>query len=403
MGEGLHLLVDEHEATRADGAAHGPPGGLRLLFVGTNRGPGGTESHLVSLALAMADAGHTVAAAVRRGDVIHDALAADTRIVLFPACFERTLDATAARAVARACRAFRPDGMIGTFGREYWPLAIVSRLVGVPLVLFRHLRQMNRLSARLLPRLVERMIFPSEFLREWAVTRRGVPRSSTRVLYNPVDTRRFRPCPELRRTTRARLGVAPDDYLVGFVGRLERAKGAPTLWRALEPAMDRCPALRALWVGHGEYEPELNAQIRRSPRAARHLRVPWTADIVPYYSAMDVLAFPTTWSETFGRVSVEAQACGVPVIATAGGGIPETMEPGTTGLLLPQDDVPVWTEAIVTLGRGAEARCRMGAAGRRFVRQHFDSPVIAAQFTRLLAATAAGARSIARGQNADVS
>src|SRR4029077_2405679 len=65
--------------TNAARDARGP----RLLFVGTNRGPGGTESHLVSLAIGMANAGYDVSAVVRPDDVISRALAADGRITLF--------------------------------------------------------------------------------------------------------------------------------------------------------------------------------------------------------------------------------------------------------------------------------------------------------------------------------
>ncbi len=383
---------------------------MRLLLVGTNRGPGGTESHLVALATALAGAGHEVAAAVRSGDVVHRALAADGRVVLFPAAFERATDAVAFRNVRLACRSVRPEWIVGTFAREYWPLTLAAQLEGIPIVLFRHLRQLNRVTGRVLPRLVERLIFPSEFLREWAVTRRGVPRGRTEVLYNPVDTQHFRPRPDLRRTMRARLGFAQDDVVVGFVGRVERAKGAHTLWAALARVFEGCPdlrkggrdadpcaRLRSLWVGHGTYAPELEIAIRRSRHGARHVRVPWTDDVVPYYAAMDLLAFPSSWSETFGRVSAEAQACGVPVLGTRGGGIPETMEAGVTGLLLPQDDVAAWADAITTLARDADARCRMGHGGRQFVQQHFDAPCIAAEFIGLLERAAACRASGRRG------
>lgn len=90
---------------------------------------------------------------------------------------------------------------------------------------------------------------------------------------------------------------------------------------------DPCARLRSLWVGDGMYAPELEVAIRRSPHSARHVRVPWTDDVLPYYAAMDPLAFPSPCGEAFGRVSAEAQACGVPVLGTRGGGIRRRWRP----------------------------------------------------------------------------
>ncbi|HEU0187894.1 MAG TPA: glycosyltransferase family 4 protein [Gallionellaceae bacterium] len=86
----------------------------------------------------------------------------------------------------------------------------------------------------------------------------------------------------------------------------------------------------------------------------------------------------------FGRVSVEAQACGVPVLCSDNGGIPETLQPGTTGLLLPPGDVAAWRDAILALANDAELRRKMIAAGRGWVDSHFSAPVIARQFVELL-------------------
>ena len=72
-------------------------------------------------------------------------------------------------------------------------------------------------------------------------------------------------------------------------------------------------------------------------------------DVHSYYGVMSMLAFPSIAPETFGRVSVEAQAAGVPVLASNIGGIPETLDPGVTGLLLPPGDVGAWRDAILQM------------------------------------------------------
>ena len=356
----------------------------RLLFVGTNRGPGGTESHFVSLAIAMADAGYEVAAAVYPDDVIARALATDGRIALFPASIIGSTKRKAISDLARACRATKPDWIVGSFAHEYWTLALLARTQRIPLALFLHIQKLSRLTAPLFPWLARRFILPSEYLRNWAVRNRGMPLRRTCVLYNPIDVERFRPDPIRREAARRRFGFAPSDVVVGFAGRFERQKGILVLASALEEVMSRSSAVRALWIGQGELAQEMDAMLAASPHATRHVREPWSDDIATCFAAMDVLAFPSIRRESFGRVAAEAQACGVPVIASDDGGIPETIRGGESGLLVPPGDVPAWADAILQLASDASLRARMGAAGRAQACERFAAPRIASAFGRLL-------------------
>jgi glycosyltransferase involved in cell wall biosynthesis len=96
-----------------------------------------------------------------------------------------------------------------------------------------------------------------------------------------------------------------------------------------------------------------------------------------------MLALPSIMPETFGRVLVEAQASGIPVLGSAIGGIPETLESGVTGLLLPPGDVAAWREGILTLC-DAECRQRLAQNGRAFVTERFSEQAVAAAFQRMI-------------------
>jgi glycosyltransferase involved in cell wall biosynthesis len=357
----------------------------RLLFVGTNSGPGGTESHLVSLAIAMADAGCEVGAAVRPNDYIANALAADRRVTIYPAVFKTGAARRARTDLTRICHEARPDWLVGSFAREYWPLSIVARSHAIPLALFLHIQKISRLTAPIYPWLASRFILPSHYLRDWVVAKRLMPRRRTRVLYNPIDVARFRPDAALRDAARRRLGFSPNEVVIGFAGRFERQKGIFVLAAALEQVMAQAPAARALWVGHGEMESELEARLSASPFAARHVRQPWSGELQTCIAAMDVLAFPSIRRESFGRVAAEAQACGIPVVASRDGGSPETIVEGLSGLLAPPGDVSAWSEAILQLASDASLRARMAAAGRAQAVERFSAARIAAEFGRILA------------------
>jgi len=356
---------------------------MRILFVGSNPGGGGTESHFISLCRALADAGHEVFAAVRPDDFIHRGLAQDSRIQLCPIEFRSRRDVTAVRALARMARRIRPDWMIGAFKLEYWGIAVAAKTAGVPLALFSHLDQRIRpVMVNRLTRLVRGVIVPSEYLRRRSIER-GVPGSRVAVLPNPIDAAHFEAHPQLRMKIRASLGLGSDDVLFGFVGRFEPAKGVETLARALNEVMASEPRLHALWVGHGASEAELRGLTSASGFENHHHWMPWLDDIVPAYAAMDVLALPSVGSETFGRVLVEAQAHGIPVLGAANGGIPEALIDGRTGRLLAPGDVESWAGGIAAFARDADLRARFGAHARQFA-QRFASRHIAGDFLRVL-------------------
>ena len=106
--------------------------------------------------------------------------------------------------------------------------------------------------------------------------------------------------------------------------------------------------------------------------------------MVSCYSAMDILAFPSIRRESFGRVAAEAQACGVPVVASRVGGIPETLQENESGLLVEAGEVDAWTAALMKLVEDPLLRSEMGAAGRVQARERFAEPHIAEVFGQIL-------------------
>lgn len=359
---------------------------LRLVFVGTLPEPGGAASHFVSLTTAMAAAGHRVSVVAAPDSGIWRALENNSLVKLYAAAFTRTFETSAMRVLRQAVRDLRPDRVIGVFERDYWGTALVAAQCRVPLALFLHHAGLKRSNRLVLPWIRRRFLLPSENLRRWLISR-GVSAGNTDVLYNPVDTNYFRPDPMLRDSERAQLGIAADEVLVGFIGRIESNKGVLPFAEALNHAMARVPNMRALWVGFGRRESELDAFIQNSPFAHRHLRRPWTEDMLPYYSAMDMVALPSTGREAFGRVLVEAQSCAIPVLGSDIGGIAETMDVGTTGQLVAPGDVDAWSNALTSLASDPAMRKTMGQAGRAFVRHTFDSSTIASAFEKLLHST----------------
>lgn len=356
---------------------------MKLLFVGTNRGGGGTESHFVTLARTMHEANHQVAAVVYPGSPIHTGLG-DSGIELYDGVFRNAFDPRGFRAVWKACREFQPDWIVGSFSKEYWPLAIMARFLKIKLVLFKHMDfPMRPLTNYFIPRLADRFVVISVFMVK-KFAERGVKTGHMRVLYNPLNLDYYKPDPVLRSKTREYLGYSDDDIVLGFIGALHPDKGMLQLADALNQAMIKIPSLKAFWVGEGRAAEALAAKTSSGGFASRHSMHKWTSDVRPYYAAMDLLAMPSVESDTFGRVSIEAQAFGVPVLGSNIGGIPETLSPGITGLLLPPGDVAAWRDAIIEIAGNKQKRISMAGHGRDWVQQHFSTQVIGSQFEKML-------------------
>lgn len=354
---------------------------MRLLFVGTNPGGGGTENHFVTLAQAMQAAGHPVMAVLHPRGLMWQQLA-QGEVQCVPGVFRNALDLRGVYAVWRAIRRFRPDWIVGSFSKEYWPLALLARLSGVRLALFKHMdKPMRWATHHGIPRLAERFIVISQFMRQRFIAR-GIDPQRLQVLYNPLDLSHFQPDPALRKASRAQFGYDDTQVVAGFVGALHPGKGIFVWLQALDQAMAQNPHLRALWLGQGVAQTDFKQALANSPFAARHQHLGWQTDLRPYYAAMDVLALPSIESDTFGRVLIEAQACGLPVLASRIGGLPEAVQDGVSGHLLPPGDVSAWRDALLAMSaRDGE---NMAQAGRDWVAQQFGAALIAADFARLL-------------------
>ncbi|MHB8812404.1 MAG: glycosyltransferase family 4 protein [Steroidobacteraceae bacterium] len=358
---------------------------MRLLFAESSTRGYGTEQHIAALATAMARRGHDVRCLVMDGSPVAQALqeAGVPTVSILPG---RTRGMRIAAALLRLAARQRPEWMVSNDPRFYRMLLAVRPLAGARVALFRHWHDApaKRRSRDLLSRRTDRFVLVSRFHRE-DYQRQGMSVEHASVLYNPIDTGRFRPSPAARASARAGLDFSDSDAVVGYVGRMIEAKGILTLLDAAERFLAAEASARMLWVGDGEDAARLRARIARSPHRSRHHFLGWQADMAALYPALDVLAVPSLYPEPFGRVSVEAQAAAVPVVSSLAGGLPETFVADRTGIGVGAGDAEALASAIVTLIRDPERRRRMGAAGREWACERFSLERIAADFERLLA------------------
>lgn len=175
-------------------------------------------------------------------------------------------------------------------------------------------------------------------------------RNRVAVVPVAVDVQRFHPGPADPQV-RARLADEPDAPLVGMVGRVDPEKGVDVVVRALallrgEAARAHLVIVGAPGLDDGEYAAEVRAAA--APLGGRVRFAGYVPDPAEVIRSFDVLVNASR-AEPFGMAVLEAQASGVPVIASAAGGIPEFVEHDASGLLVPPGDVGALAAALQRL------------------------------------------------------
>lgn len=189
------------------------------------------------------------------------------------------------------------------------------------------------------------------------------------LIYNGVDLERYdhqEPCCTLREEYQ----MEPGSPIVGVVGRLELEKGHPTLLEAWPLVLEQVPGAYLLIVGEGSRQDALH-QIARDQGVERHVIFTGRRDDIPAITAaLDVAVLPS-YREAQGLTILEAMAMSRPVVASNVGGIPEMVQDGVTGLLVPPHDPPALAAAIVRLLEDHQLADTIARAGHDLVHDKF--------------------------------
>lgn len=233
----------------------------------------------------------------------------------------------------------------------------------------------KRLARMLVSRLPERIVVNSRAVAENVLGSADHPKLT--VLPNAVSDRFFEPhaSPE---ECRRRLGLPIGVPIVGVPGTLRPVKGHPWFLEAAARVAASLPVCHFAICGEGTaaYRQELQEQVRRLGLEERVHFVGTVADMRDFYRALDLACVPSR-AEPFGRVVVEAFAAGVPVVASAVGGICETIEDGVTGLLVEHGDVEGLTSAVLRLLNDAGLRECLATQARREAEDRYREQVYA--------------------------
>ena len=349
---------------------------MRILLLTTHLNLGGIGVYVLSLAKGLLQKGHQVFVVSSGGDLValldsfgvnHLAVDIKTKSEISPKVI------LARKQIARIIKGKNID-IIHAHTRVTQVLAhLVSKKTGVPYVTTCHGFFKRRMFRRIFPCWGSRSIAISEAVREHLVNDFGVRKENIAVVHNGVEIEKFSPDKfsqpqkdELRRN----YGLKSGRPVIGTVARLSSVKGQRYLILAMKRILKDNPAAQLLLVGDGPEKDRLVQQVEELGIEDKVFFVPPTLDISAPLSIMEVFVFPSLL-EGLGLAIIEAQAMGLPVVATDVGGIYTLVKDGVNGFLVHPKEPDALAEAILKLLRDKKLAERFGAqariqAGRKF-------------------------------------
>ena len=333
---------------------------MRLIFILQDLEFGGSQRQALRLGSGLDRERFSVEIwALRSGGGFVDA-ARDTGLPVRFLSQGSTVGATAIFNFWKALRRSKADVLVPfTAVPNIWA-RILGRLTGHPLVVgtCRGGGAIDRQHERLLWRLARHHVCNARSLQTSLVHGVGVPADRVTVIENGIRVEAGEPAPS-------------GDKDILCVARLVEDKDHHTLVRAFGLTARDHPGARLTLVGDGPLRDSLGALIDSLGLSGSVTFLPGQTDLGPLYARCAILALSSV-REASPNVILEAAAAGRPVVATRVGGIPQLVEDGQTGLLVPAESPEAMAKALSRLLADGELRIRMGRAGRERVRSRFD-------------------------------
>jgi len=268
-------------------------------------------------------------------------------------------------------RRLRPDlvHVHSRRGADVWG-GLAAAGMGLPAVISRRVDNPDPAwLARLKAACFQRVISISRGIEQVQLSQ-GVPASRLRYVASAVDAGVFRPGGD-QGWLRHAFALPPSGPVLGVVAQFIRRKGHRHLLAVL-PALRRLhPGLTVLFLGRGPEEGALRRMISDHGLGPAVRMTGFRDDLPRILPALDLLVHPAD-AEGLGVALLQAGACGVPVVASRVGGIPECIRHGHNGLLVPPADTGALLQAVDGMLSRPGLAARLGGNGRRLVREHFS-------------------------------
>jgi glycosyltransferase involved in cell wall biosynthesis len=343
---------------------------LRILHSESSNGWGGQEHRTFKEMLALRERGHDLELVCVPHARLGERLAGEGFTVQHVA-MRSGADLSAVCAIRKILKQGRFDVLNTHSGRDSLLGGAAARIAGTPLIArTRHLALAitSRATYTWLP---HKVVAVSDWVRRYLVSE-GVPERDVVTIYTGI----VRQPPLSRSTLRAELGLGDEAVIAGTVAILREKKGHADLIRVAGPLIEQRPNLHFVFAGDGPLFGEFNASVHAQGLASHIHFLGLRRDIANVLAGFDLFVLPT-YQEALGTSFIEAMAAGLPVIGTTVDGVPEVIEDGVNGLLVPAYNNRELGSALLRLIDSPDERRRMGNEGLRITQSRFSVDTMA--------------------------
>lgn len=354
---------------------------MRILHTESSLGWGGQENRTLNELITMRECGHELAVVSRPGARIIDR-AKEAGFATFAVDMRGAIDFPAMFRLRSVMKQFQADIVNTHSGRDTQLAGMAARSIlgrRPRIVRTRHLALpiTSKFTYSVLP---DHVVTVSKFVENFLVES-GVPRDVITTIPTGVDFARYDRA-AVQGNLREELGLPADTLLVGTVAILRVKKGHNEILDAIPTVLRRFPSAHFIFAGDGPQTANLVKRIAAEGLGERVHMLGLRRDVTNVLASLDVFVLPTH-QEALGTAFIEAGAMSLPTVATKVDGVPEVVQHGRTGLLVPLQDGAAVAEAICRLLADPIYREGMGRNAAEFVRRVFAREVMAQGMERL--------------------
>ncbi len=347
---------------------------LVILHSESSEAWGGQEIRVLTEAVGLRERGHAVAILCQPNST----LAARAREAALPLIIERMAFAHNPWTIIRMLSHFRcqrPQVVVTHSSVDSWCAGVAARLLRIPVVRVRHLSVPigpHPASRFVYRSLCDAVITTGEAIREHLIHEVGLPPAKVLSIPTGIDTARFDPRKADGCRVREALGISPKTPVAGMVAVLRDWKGHQVFLEAMLEVRRQLPDVRALIVGEGPQRRNIERRRRELGMESAVILTGHREDIPDVLASLDVVVSASTGAEGVPQVLLQALAMERPVVATAVGAVPEIIQDGETGRLVPPRNPSLLAEAICAALMDPAVVRPQTVAEARWVREHRD-------------------------------
>ncbi|MCF7822778.1 MAG: glycosyltransferase [Candidatus Marinimicrobia bacterium] len=209
----------------------------------------------------------------------------------------------------------------------------------------------------------------------------GIHSENIEVIYNGIDDREFSQTLQME-TEKEALNISSDNFILGNISGLQYYKGHDFLLDIFAQVEAKHKNVHLVLVGDGELKDQLIEQVTDLKLSDKVHFLGKRSDIQSLIAAMDIMVHPARW-EGFGIILAEAMYCGVPVVCSDRGGIPEVVQDQVSGFVHPFGDKDAFVGSISALINDNKLRQKMANAGTLRARELFSMKQMMANYSRV--------------------